>query len=80
MEIKDEFKILRNRVWRTLWKSQIEYENKIRALVDMDGAVIINCCTSDLKPYINKCLKNKVHFEARHPSVWNSKTIISIAV
>jgi hypothetical protein len=67
---------IRNNVWKIIFnETQIEFSNR---LVEYEPSVILNFCTSDLKPELKRVLNiffkqypNTQFFEGSHPCIWN---------
>lgn len=69
------FKKLRDEIWRRAWEQDCTYKtNLINDLNRINSDLIINACTSQLSPLIQKFLKENfsdtVSVKSYHPSAW----------
>ncbi len=69
------FKKLRDKVWQEFWEEDTKYKSNLSEnLKRINPSLIINACTSNLSPLVQKYLEN--HFKSKnlissyHPSAW----------
>ena len=69
------FKKLRDKVWQKFWEEDAKYKSNLsKNLKRINPSLIINACTSNLSPLVQKYLEN--HFKSQniirsyHPSAW----------
>jgi hypothetical protein len=73
-------KSLRDNVWKCLWENDNRFKEDLKNLIkSIKPKIILNGCTKELKPFVNKSINELIInenfittiFNINHPSSWN---------
>ena len=82
---KNDYAQLRNTVWEKLWVNEVTYSDNLNTtLININPSLILNCCTKDLKHFVNESISKlaNLKFQLGHPSSWfiNANKIIATEI